>query len=591
MMDIYDKLNNFIEEDDRCFLLSGEWGVGKTFIIDTWITNNKLNSLNDNIVCLKINLVGVNSVANLYEKLYQSFKTKIKLSSMTFGFKVHGHEIYFKFDFQNKIRKIIKEKKNILIVIDDIERKDFKLTAAELFGVIDSFHEFENGYNRIKTILISNVQKLSDEQQFNSFKEKVIQKEFSIIEPTDVAIEHLTNKKFYFDLKNKGLVIKNLRIINRMNKFLNTTDKYTFKNFRYLYYACLYINESTISKGDIINLIMETKKFEKTFRKDYNEEKEIENVKTSLAVLDDKNLFAKYVLGMESKYGFGESDNSFAYKIYEIVKDIDYELFKDTIDNQERDFKTLDWRNLPLLFLSSNYNDTYIKILDTLDSFLDLDEYELVNFTNVFYNLSFKFLFYKKIKAEEIIEKENAFINKLEGKIILYFFRFPNVFIDNFKNIFALDDFLKLKLKDFYINIYKKCCEWLNKIFDIENINETYVFDLIGYINSFNNELCTLDYEGEFEDFVDYDYIFLNFIKNNINAISNELSQKDWDKIYNLFELPKYICVKSFDETLEFLENVSSTVNEETKNRLDLIKSKLTNKLNDSKIFLEAKKK
>ena len=236
-------LNRFLlNKNMHCFLVKGPWGVGKTFEVTEWAKTLK-DLKNYKIIPLSLFGVGdvneLNSIAMSKCSLFNNFKKYIK--SLNQSIAVGVTPISVNFPLIGVVANLLKEaypkntNKKYIFIIDDIERKDNKLSVEEIFGFIDQLPR-EN----TKVIIISN---LSD-PVFSAFKEKIVETEFIISLPSDYAIESVCDNKVYEAIKEYKDFNINLRTIIKLNNILNSIEFSGSPIIIKILYFCLLMHDT-----------------------------------------------------------------------------------------------------------------------------------------------------------------------------------------------------------------------------------------------------------------------------------------------------------------------------------------------------------
>ncbi len=280
------------EKTDYAYMIDGDWGIGKTFFIKNSLIKSlkSINEEKNTIIYLSLN--GMKSINDVKKKLFIEIH---QISGKVSSFFNIGNKLLKMFD-GTKIASDISETalnlclnsanyKDLIIVMDDLERISAPLTYKEIFGfVLDDLIEKNN-----KVIFVSNESKI-DHNDYSSEKEKVIRKTFKF-DPTGINIleDLITNRYngnykyylltntahlevFYNELKEKNLrtysyALDNFRIIHNLaseNELSSMLDnllitcmilgieekKGKFKNNDTLQY---YYNDNSISEFDSPN--------------------------------------------------------------------------------------------------------------------------------------------------------------------------------------------------------------------------------------------------------------------------------------------------------------------------------------------------
>ena len=167
-------------------LLTGEWGCGKTYLVE----NELPNKIENDCVIIRISLFGIPTIEELHKAVKQAwihskgglldkasglgkFKGFIeKVSSLIPNDAAKGAieaALSFNlFDFI-KIENNI-DRKKVILVFDDLERS--KLSIQEKLGAINEYCENQH----FNVILVADEEKLNTEPEYRDFKEKIVQR-------------------------------------------------------------------------------------------------------------------------------------------------------------------------------------------------------------------------------------------------------------------------------------------------------------------------------------------------------------------------------------------------------------------------------
>lgn len=211
-MKTLEEIENYIEEQDQngALLVTGKWGSGKTYLIRQ--IEKKLNQEPKNLMAV-VSLFGIEDTNTLSKKVKEAVayaQTFNKAEKLGKGHIAKGVNIAKQlsekaaafgelFDF-GKIKKIAKSanmllsidihdflpiekevycivageeqpvKKKLVLVFDDFER--CKIGVIDLLGIINTYVEDK----RIKTIVIASEDNIEDEENYKTFKEKVVER-------------------------------------------------------------------------------------------------------------------------------------------------------------------------------------------------------------------------------------------------------------------------------------------------------------------------------------------------------------------------------------------------------------------------------
>lgn len=219
-MQVLEELEYFcnIKNPVGALLLTGDWGCGKTYLVDHELRER----LKDSHVILKISLFGIDSIEKINATIKKSWvesafgiaskvpkvvKDAAKITkelSKSFADKgdavagIAGGVLAFDISELIKVKNTIGEKK-VVLAFDDIERS--RLDTTDILGVINEYCENQH----FNVIVIANEEKLPIEGEaeirYKEIKEKVIQRTLnyspdykkiidSIIESYDTSIEY-----------------------------------------------------------------------------------------------------------------------------------------------------------------------------------------------------------------------------------------------------------------------------------------------------------------------------------------------------------------------------------------------------------------
>lgn len=217
------------DREVRVLALSGKWGTGKSHM---WKGVRDASTDPDVKAALYVSLFGVASLAELKLKLVQSAmplleKKGPRADAVRGAVHTAKHALQSFFKLGSALDElallavpaIVRDK---FIVIDDIERKHDKLSIDEVLGFIDDFTQ--NYGSRI--LLILNTDQLTDKQDWETFREKVIDDELRLettpVEAFDIAIQ-LSPSQFAAKIKPavEACGLTNIRIIRKLIRTAN----------------------------------------------------------------------------------------------------------------------------------------------------------------------------------------------------------------------------------------------------------------------------------------------------------------------------------------------------------------------------------
>ncbi|EJU26319.1 KAP family P-loop domain protein [Capnocytophaga sp. CM59] len=226
-------------ETNNALLITGEWGVGKTYFFDNKLSEEiKGTSIKENESVkykpIRVSLSGVTNIDDIERRivaeLYPSLNKEVKW----------GKEIFKLFLSIPKIKEYIPEipnsdvidsgTNNLVICFDDLERISKTFPIDSLIGYINNLTE----NNNLKTIIIANTDKIKDES-FDEIKEKLIGRE----------IEYKINIEEVFDI----LIQNEFQSFSEYTKFLQKEKEFIcsffqdYKNIRTLKFILSYYHD------------------------------------------------------------------------------------------------------------------------------------------------------------------------------------------------------------------------------------------------------------------------------------------------------------------------------------------------------------
>ena len=220
-----DRIYNFLDsdnEDDRVLLLNGEWGVGKTYLLQNYIQS-------DSLKCFEyafISLFGLNSIDDLKKEFViksdKWFKFKNSIKKIASAFSVSGGNEYFGISlsigdliagFDNDSSKKIKDAKNRVLIIEDVERKNTQLNICDIIDFINELNFFN-----LKIIFVCNEEQYLERDTSPEYlykKEKIISTVIKLERPTREAVSEVFEEHDNLIPIVEELDCKNLRICKR----------------------------------------------------------------------------------------------------------------------------------------------------------------------------------------------------------------------------------------------------------------------------------------------------------------------------------------------------------------------------------------
>ena len=398
-MNINEKLNRFLKtKESHACLVYGPWGVGKTYAVETWISTLKNNELFKDYKVIRLPLFGVSHVNDLNamalkeEGLRNQFVSWLK--NLNHDVSAGVEPVSVGIPLIGMVATLLKEKHNekkkLLFVIDDIERKDNSLTIEEVLGFVDSLP-----MGNTKAILITNLDKLDkdDRETFNGFKEKVIQDEYVLQSPQKEAIISIIGEQYAKRFIDNKFPIKNLRTLIKVKRILShVSGKIDDNLLDCIYYCCLSICEMRLGKKDLEEAYYKNKydlaRFGESIGNGKVDKKKIED-ETALFINGIKNesdFIYENVKLLNLLNGIKENSlKTFIWDVYTIITEEEYDRLESlTIPKRSVPLKTYEEHG-STVFYSKNPNAEYKLVMENFKKFFESDEYDLLKLLNNFY--------------------------------------------------------------------------------------------------------------------------------------------------------------------------------------------------------------
>lgn len=285
---IKEQLKKIIKNTEpNVFSLRGSWGVGKSFLWNNFIKDNKDDLVNNNYSY--VSLFGINSLEELKRAIFENMIKRESigklpdLSSFSENTKDFFDKISNKeerkntiFNAGHKASKFIDKipflqnfsasfdaisfmyVNNILICLDDIERRGKDLDIKEIFGLCNYLKEQK--CCKILIILNDAKENLSD---YKEYREKIIDEDL-LLNPSPKECNKIVFEGKYKNLQNNCelLNITNIRILKKIkkmyeellsiNKNLHKRIKEQIENSLPLFMYCFYSGNDDIPDLDYI---------------------------------------------------------------------------------------------------------------------------------------------------------------------------------------------------------------------------------------------------------------------------------------------------------------------------------------------------
>ena len=210
-------LNTLDESKDSVILLDGRWGSGKTHLLNEFIKKYKKHPI------YYVSLLGKRNVDDINTSLYMEVHRERIIENVVPS-SVSPFSNIPTLDYALKI----KEGCSYIVILDDLERY-----ASSHY---DEFLSYVSSLvlKGVKVIVVSNLSYLGSGEKFNfdMYKEKI----FDHIYKTDLFSEDVLERKFgihykYFDESLINLLNSNIRIVDKVESFLENIDKILLNNF------------------------------------------------------------------------------------------------------------------------------------------------------------------------------------------------------------------------------------------------------------------------------------------------------------------------------------------------------------------------
>ena len=423
MQKIIDIVKDYlIKESNNALLITGEWGVGKTYFFDNKLSEEiKGTSIKENESVkykpIRVSLSGVTSIDDIERRivaeLYPSLNKGTKIGKGIFKFLLSIPKIKEYIPEIPNSDVIDSETDNLVICFDDLERRSKTFPIDSLIGYINNLTE----NNNLKTIIIANTNKIED-NNFDEIKEKLIGREIEYKINIEEVFDTLIQSEFQsfseytkFLQKEKSFICsffqdyKNIRTL----KFILTRYHDIHSQIEIIAPSIQYIqsNKEALLKDTLlfaIAIAIEHKKGKVT----RNSKEEVDN-KFRITRKDLQKYFSKQPSSnqeikeeeetileiIKSKY---YNENNFSYFFYEPIFDyivglnvFDERYFEEDVKKRYRIsenntvsecYKIYNQINSDEVFSMSN--DTYKQLLKKMLSYVDKGEYDLEHYNSIY---------------------------------------------------------------------------------------------------------------------------------------------------------------------------------------------------------------
>ncbi|MBO1624216.1 P-loop NTPase fold protein [Bacillus arachidis] len=244
-----------LQKTNYAIQINDPWGVGKTYYVTQVLKQRienidvfKENPKEGKYKFIYVSLNGLRNVDEIGESVflgsinkYGSGTYKLTKIGLGIGAKVPGWKFLEKADEgMNTITKFSKHLKKCILCFDDLERIDKSVSIQQVLGYINSTYiEHEN----IKTLFISNEEKMNENKDFYKIKEKVIgrtiqyDKKLNEVLPDFMQNNYGDNENVHqFYTENSDTI---LQIISYVNEKINLrTLGFVFDSFTQVMSKC-----------------------------------------------------------------------------------------------------------------------------------------------------------------------------------------------------------------------------------------------------------------------------------------------------------------------------------------------------------------
>ena len=424
MQKIIDIVKDYLtRETNNALLITGEWGVGKTYFFNNILSKEieKVSTKENESVKYKpirLSLSGVTSIDDIERRivaeLYPSLNKGTKIGKGIFKFLLSVPKIKEYIPEIPNSDVIDSETDNLIICFDDLERRSKTFPIDSLIGYINNLTE----NNNLKTIIIANIDKIKNKKSFNKIKEKLIGREIEYKINIEEVFDTLIQSEFQsfseytkFLQKEKNFICsffqdyKNIRTL----KFILTRYHDIHSQIEIIAPSIQYIqsNKEALLKDTLlfaIAIAIEHKKGKVT----RNSKEEVDN-KFRITRKDLQKYFSKQPSSnqeikeeeetileiIKSKY---YNENNFSYFFYEPIFDyivglnvFDERYFEEDVKKRYRIsenntvsecYKIYNQINSDEVFSMSN--DTYKQLLKKMLSYVDKGEYDLEHYNSIY---------------------------------------------------------------------------------------------------------------------------------------------------------------------------------------------------------------
>lgn len=225
-------IRNIDKQSYKCILVDGAWGIGKSYVVEKALEDKKDRT------CM-VSLFGMEDVQQIYHEILYQLLLHTSNGGKIVEFLKDSFRILGNFDDRAKSVSTILEShfseedmvnsitrkfdEGHIVVIDDLERCKESIELRDFFGVVEKL----KSNNHIQVVLIANSEEITDKKDFEKYREKVIDRIFTITENSKSANwSKLGIQGDFADELCKNHPIKNLRTLQKAQDFYNDVKQY-----------------------------------------------------------------------------------------------------------------------------------------------------------------------------------------------------------------------------------------------------------------------------------------------------------------------------------------------------------------------------
>lgn len=533
--ELENRLNNEFPNVYRCILISGDWGIGKTYFLKNVFLKER--------EYIYISLFGSNSIEAIKTEIYSKLNKKCNIIGKIKKVlqRADGNNIglgpislpitYWETDINEAISKNIKDKV-LTVVIDDIERKSKKINIEDILGTIETLSEINN----INVILVANEHKIEedDKNKFLNFKEKIIQKTYNIHKYSKDSPKEIT--KFLL----RDVKLENNIDINIISEYIiEVFENHPVNNLRtlekgvnFVNLILKYIDLQELDNGEIkdiiiaaLSVVIET--IEGTYINKENKPKDESIIEK---IIDDSGnkLVSCIIKNYFKEQYFISKKNTIVNLLLDIYQDKDVQANFEKFNKFYKDIHTIDEtkEEIDLFYMSE---EQLIEKIEAFHKNCILKADKKLDINNWFKKLNEIYTYAKAIGKEKIFKDEEIF-------------KVMDIYLENLQVeeglFYILDRHIPYQISEDKMLEYNK---QLN-----EKITEKYYAKSIEKIvkkieeNDFKAENLDRLYTIYTEDHMKFDkQKIINIMEDNKYFIPNlnyEISDKIWSWAHSIWE-------------------------------------------------------